>query len=515
MKSKALITLFFIATVTVSSKAQNSTFSPFSRYGIGEMAQPTFAHNAGMGGAHIALRSDSTMPIFVNVGNPASYAFIRLTTLEVGGTYMYSIFKGSNNSSLRKWGTNFSYGALGVPIRRNGGACFGIMPLSYVGYETQNQVSEENVGDVLYKFAGDGGLNKAFIGYGLLPFDRRLVRFRTKHLNLPDSIKSLSHKQYLRREKLSKIVNDFSLGFNVNYVFGSIVNTTRVVYPNSLIYNNTFRERILTLGDFTGNFGAQTATSIDSITDRKGRKRRIDAAIAELGKAGISGTDLVVKSDSIRKYTPLHNRALRQKVKFTFGFFMNLNNDLKASYTSGVYNYILNGSGQEIIRDTAFYNINQKGTVRLPLEQGFGIGFKKGERLNLVADFAFTNWQNFKYLDQVNDLKNNYRLAAGMNFVPEKYNFSRGSFFRRVNYRLGVSYQTGSIFIKNTYISEYAVSAGVGIPVGVGRLSSMVNISGQYGRLGSGDPSLLKQNYWRVNFGFTFCDKWFRKYAID
>lgn len=516
MKNKAHILLVLAAFLILSAKAQNNTFSPYSRYGVGEMVQPTFAHNTGMGGAYIALRPDSLMPVFMNVGNPASYPLIRLTTLEVGGSFIYSKFKGNNNSSLTKWGANFAYGALGFPVRGNGGACFGIMPYTNVGYQTKNTVTEENIGNVDYKFYGDGGLNKAFIGYGIAPFNKRLTHYRSKQRYLPDSLKTLTHKQFLRRDKLNKIINDFSIGFNVNYIFGNITNSTRIVYPNSVTHNNTYRERILTVGDFTGNFGAQTASTIDSVTDRKGRKKRIEDEVKAFKALGtFSETDLKLKQDSLWAVTPLHNRALKERVKFTFGYFMNLNNSLQSSYTTGAYNYIINGSGQEIIRDTVFYQANKAGTIRLPMEQGFGVGFKKGERLNLVADFAITDWQNFKYLNEVTDLKRNYRVAAGMNFVPEKYAAGRGAFPRRINYRLGFSYQTGYIYIKNSYISDYSVSAGIGLPVGIGRLSSMVNVSAQYGIMGSADNTIIKQNYWRINFGFTFCDRWFQKYRED
>ena len=513
MKNKAFILFTLAALLSCLGKAQNNTFSPYSRYGIGEMAQPTFAHNTGMGGANIALKPDSSMPIFLNVGNPASYALIRLTTLEVGGSFIYSQFKGNNNSGLRKWGTNFAYGALGFPIRSNGGACFGVLPYSHVGYETKNTVAEANVGNVDYKFYGDGGLSKAFIGYGIMPFNKRLIRFRSKYFYTPDSLKEITHKQYMSRQKLAKLISDFSIGVNVNYIFGNITNSTRVVYPNSLTYNNTYRERILTMGDFTGNFGAQTGITTDSIKDHKGRAAKIEAELKVLQASGAyTEAQLKFKKDSISAVTPLHRRALKQRVKVTFGYFMNLSNPLKATYTTGIYNYILNGSGQEILRDTVYYKAGKSGTIQLPMEQGFGIGLKKGEKLNIVADFAITNWQNFKYLDEVNAFKNSYRVAAGMNFVPEKYAAGRGSFVRKVNYRFGASYQTGYIYLKNSYISDYSISVGVGLPVGIGRLSSMVNVSAQYGVMGSSDPTLIKQNYWRVNFGFTFCDRWFQKY---
>src|SRR5690606_836015 len=92
-----------------------------------------------------------------------------------------------------------------------------------------------------------------------------------------------------------------------------------------------------------------------------------------------------------------------------------------AKYNNSVLNYDLTSGGQEIVRDTVLYITNHRTKLALPLEQGFGLGFKKGEKINLVADFALTNWQNFKTFNEVNNFKNNYRVSAGVNYVPEKY----------------------------------------------------------------------------------------------
>lgn len=516
MNNKTLIFSYFIFLIPFVGISQNNTFSPYSRYGLGEITQPTFAHNAGMGGAYIALKPDSLMPIFINTGNPAAYALIKITTLEVGGNGLYSKFSNSS-SSITKWSTNFGYGAIGFPILKNGGACFGITPYSHVGYDTQNTLNETGIGNVSYTYNGSGGLNKAFIGYGIMPFSNRLIKFRRDHLYVADSLKKLSPKMYRLASAGSKLLSDFSIGFNANYVFGNIANTTRVIYPNSLVYNNTYRQRDVTVGDFTANFGAQTAIAIDSALDRKGRRGRINTALAalKLKAASYSKETLKAKYDSIYAINPLRKKSLKEKVKFTAGYFMALNNNLQASYNLAIYNYILNSTGNEIVRDTVIYNVNQNGNIQLPLEQGFGLGFKKGERINAVADFAITNWQNYKYLDNVSDLKKNYRVAAGVNFVPEKYAAGNGAFFKRINYRLGVSYQTGFIQLQNTLISDYSVTAGLGLPVGIGRLSSMVNLSVQYGQMGTASNNLIKENYLRFNFGFTFCDRWFQKFKYD
>ena len=471
--------LFFLLFLSFTPKAQNTLFNPYSRYGLGEINSPVLAHNSGMGGACIALKPDSTMPMFINTGNPAAYPLIKLTSLEVGGNFLFSRNK-STSGITRNWGTNFSYATLGFPIRQKGAGVIGIMPFSAVGYNMVAKSDLDQVGTMTYEYSGNGNLNKAFIGYGVMPFDKRLQKYRAKHLYIADSLKTISNKTYKRREFINKMLSDFSIGINVNYLFGSMSNIAKVIYPNSILYNNTLRERNLTLGDFTGNFGAQTAITIDSVRVSKHKRR-----------------------------------ALRERVKFTMGYFMALNNSIKANYTASAYNYILSGTGQEIIRDTAYYLEKNNGSIRLPLEQGFGLGFKKGERLNIVADFAITGWQKFKYLDEINNFKSSYRCAIGFNYVPDKYASGRGSYSRRMNYRFGASYQSGYININNVTVPNYYVSSGIGIPVGIGRLSSMVNISAQYGVLGTLKGNLLQQNYWRINFGFTFSDRWFQKFRYD
>ncbi len=252
-KNKSFSIFVLLLMLCFSVQSQNNIFNPYSRYGLGELNSNTLAHNNGMGGASVALKPDSTMPLFINTGNPSAYPLIKLTTLEVGGSYLYSNFKSSAGKS-KNWGTNFSYATLGFPIRRNGGAAIGIMPYSNIGYDVESKNIENNIGTVTYQYNGSGNLNKAFIGYGIMPFDKRLTRFRSKHQYIADSLKHLSKTAFRFREFGSKILSDFSIGANINYLFGNVSNNTKVIYPNSLLYNNTLRERSFALGDFTGNF---------------------------------------------------------------------------------------------------------------------------------------------------------------------------------------------------------------------------------------------------------------------
>jgi hypothetical protein len=515
LKNKAGHLIILSLLTLLSAKGQNNTFSPYSRYGLGELSQPTFAHNTGMGGAFIAHKADSTTPVFVNPGNPASYALNRITSLEVGGRFIFSHFRGAGTSTANKWSANFAYGSLGFPIRSNGGAAFGIMPFSDVGYETENYKNLSAVGDVLYNYQGSGGLNKAFVGYGIMPFHQRAIRYRRKMMNRPDSL--LPGRGANRLNDFgSKLLSDFSMGFNANYVFGSVQHTARVVFPNSLLYNNTYRENSYTIGAFTGNFGAQIAITFDSIRDPKRRQTMIEGLVTQLSEARAYGPEqLPALRDSISASTPLIRRQLRERVKVCLGYIGNIQNPMTVTYNTAAFNYLLTSAGQEIVRDTVFYNVNQSSKIILPLEQGFGIAIKKGDRLNIVADYAITDWTSFRYLNAPTDLVKNVRVSAGVNYVPEKYASGSGAFWRTVNYRFGAYYQSGFLKAGTSTFSDYYVSAGLGMPVGINRRSAMVHLSLQVGKMGLNQPDYIRQTYLRVNFGFTFCDKWFQKFRYD
>jgi hypothetical protein len=351
-----------------------------------------------------------------------------------------------------------------------------------------------NIGDVTYNYNGEGGFNKLFLGYGTMPFKERVLKFRKKQArNLLDSSFTFSRSRYKTKEFFSELLSDFSIGANANYLFGSIKNYTDVRYPNSLNYYNTIREKTIRINDITGNFGIQTGFTIDSVKT----KNKDNAA------AGST-----------------HKRALKEKVKFTFGYFMALNNTVKAKYDLISYNYFLTNSAGFLAKDTVINIIDEVGKIKLPLEQGFGVGFKKGEKLNVVLDYAVTNWADFKLFDYTNSLKNNSRIAIGANYVPEKFATGKGTYFLRTQYRAGAFYNTGYLDINKTMVSTYGVTAGLSLPVGIRTGTGLINLGVQYGQTGSQSNNLIKENFWRINFGFTFNatyfdDLWFRKFRYD
>lgn len=485
MKTTFLILAFLC--ISTFSHSQILTSSPYSRYGIGELNLQSFATPAGMGGSFIAYHQDTIPPYYINAANPASLAGLRYTVFELGGQAQFTKIS-SSATSINKKNTNFSYGSIGFPIKRFGGVAFGIMPYSTVGYKITSKEEVSNVGEMTYIFNGVGGINKVFLGAGVKPFRRMESKFYNSAF--ADSLYKNRHTAKYKRVKFGKqLLSELSIGATANYLFGSINQTTDVIYPGSITYYNAKRERSIQVTDFTFAGGLQTHFTIDSVK--------------------YHGKDTLKKG---------YKRLLKQKIKIGVGLFVNTPSSINAKQSNIIYNYTLDGFGIERPKDTILNSQDIKGTIKLPLEMGIGFSMKKGEKLTLLMDLATTNWSGFKYFDSPStDYKNSYRVSAGLNYVPNKLAYGSSNYIKRIQYRLGASYSDGYLDLKNTKISNYSVTAGLGLPVGIGRFDdiAVVNISAQYGKMGTVSNNLLQEEYVRLILGFTFNKRWFIKYKYD
>ena len=199
-----------LVSLHVCSFSQILTSSPYSRYGLGELNLQTFAAPSAMGGSFIAYHQDTVAPFFINVANPAGLASMKLSVFELGGQAQFTKIS-SHSSSINKNNSNFSYASVGFPIKRLGGAAFGIMPYSTVGYKITSSQQDANVGSMTYVFNGDGGVNKAFIGVGLKPFKNQISKFQNSAL--ADSLVKYQRTGTYKRKKLVKqVLSELSIG---------------------------------------------------------------------------------------------------------------------------------------------------------------------------------------------------------------------------------------------------------------------------------------------------------------
>jgi len=214
-------------------QGQNSFNSPYSSIGFGDLSFKGFGRNRAMGGITTALRDpsaiDFTNPASLSVRDTLSFIF------DFGGTGKIS-YLSDNSQSNRPWDIYFSHMSFSFPIARRLAFGGGVIPFSQVEYQIGNSVREEDAGynpeigayDYLYR--GEGGLNKAFFGFGI---------------------------------QLSKKI---SVGINTNCIFGSlkkIQSITLLEVQNA--YHPKLEEEHLVSG-FSFNLGTQYQTILGKNT---------------------------------------------------------------------------------------------------------------------------------------------------------------------------------------------------------------------------------------------------------
>ncbi len=452
------------------------TSSPYSRYGIGDLTGKGFAQGFAMGGTNIAMQNDSTAMFFINTGNPASYSNIRLTTADLGININRVQLQNTdakqtiNNASL-------AYLSMALPFKKWWVGSVGLLPYSSVGYKVSDHQDITNVGGVDFLYDGSGGINQFYFGnavkplYGLPDLFLKSNRFE----RLKEEKKFAKTNRILKRKRS---LQSLSLGFNASYLFGGFANSRRDIFPYSI---NAFNTRVVTttqVGDVYFDYGAQYSYTFDSI----------------------------------------RGRELRDKVKLLFGATFATQSNIAAQIDSVSYTYYKNSAGYEVAKDTIQNSQNTKGKLQFPLSFGFGFGFKKGDKWLVAGDFAVQNWSTYAAFNKSQNLNNSMRVSLGIQYVPNSKANGKGTYYKRVNYRMGARYNQTMIELKNTPLIEQAFSFGVGFPVGRNFLLqnfSMVNIGFELGNRGTTTNGLIKEQFFKTTIGFTINDRWFIKPKFD
>lgn len=153
----------FAATYMAAQPKMNS---PYSRYGLGDLAPQAFASQLGIG--HLTIANHD--PYHLNPGNPAAYARLRTTTLETGLWGKYGQYR-SKDASYNAFSGNLAYLSLGFTLKSpinavldrvkspwNFGMGLSLTPYNTVGYNIQATDSTQALGRVNSLFEGSGGL---------------------------------------------------------------------------------------------------------------------------------------------------------------------------------------------------------------------------------------------------------------------------------------------------------------------------------------------------------------------
>ena len=203
-----------ICLLSLSAYAQNGTVSPYSYFGIGDFRSGGTVENQMMGG--LRMYADS---IHVNLRNPGAYSKLRLTTYTAGISHRELRLKDANEQQNLSV-TNLDYLAIGFPIAKNAGIGFGLMPFSSVGYSLNQQTLNAAQDTVTNVFAGEGGLNRAYLSIGFEPI-KDLSLGATINFNfgslLYQRIQSVENVQLGTLDDRESKINGFDFNYALNY----------------------------------------------------------------------------------------------------------------------------------------------------------------------------------------------------------------------------------------------------------------------------------------------------------
>lgn len=406
--------------------ARADVMTPYSMYGYGVMGDRATSLQRQMGSVGYAMRSGRQ----INVMNPASYATADSLTFlfDIGAdiSFLWSEEKGSkgNMTHGRQTGGGLDYITMQFPLGKHFGGSIGMVPLTSVGYAFGSEIAHGAVEN-----SGRGGINMAYLG-------------------------------------LAGEYKGASLGFNVSYNFGNIINDFYATPENS---GQSLTERVMQIRDWDITIGAQ-------YTARLTKENSLTLGVA---------------------YTP--KKTLHGKAWVTT---QELRSESKAD-TIGM--------------------IGLKGNYDTPHCVGAGISFKHVKVSRWIAEFdvTFQQWSKAKYSpipvlpDKIGigqqdgiafagmQFADRLRYAAGFEWVPKL----RGNYAQRMAYRIGGYYCDDYLVINGNRVHEFGLTCGVGLHTPQDK--TMINLGFEWKNRRARPDRLIGENYFNITLGVNFNELWF------
>ncbi|MCM1152200.1 MAG: outer membrane protein transport protein [Muribaculum sp.] len=417
--SKTAVALLMIIAGIMGLQAQNIS-TPYSMYGYGILGDRATSMQRQMGGVGYALSSGRQ----INVMNPASYAAIdSLTFLFDLGADLSFIHSTENGAKANSTGGGLDYITMQFPLSDHFGGSIGLLPYSGVGYAFGNDVTHGTLEN-----QGSGGINMAYLGF-------------------------------------AGRIAGFSLGFNVSYNFGNIVND---VYTNPSNSGRSLFEHVMQVRDWDINIGAQYAQKIT-------KNDKITLGLTYSPKKSMHGNSWA----TIQELT------------------------------------------QESLPDTVG-SLKLGGNYYTPTSIGAGINYThaRSSRLVVELDFLWQEWSKAKYspLTQTGhpdniifsgmNFNNRTRYAVGAEYVPK----IRGSYLQRVAYRIGGFYTDDYLNINGNGVREYGLTCGFGLNTPQDK--TVINIGFEWRHRQAHPQKLIGENYFNITLGVNFNELWFYQRKI-
>ena len=249
--------------MVVCAFAQNSTSSPSSRFGYGELNSNLPNAYRAMGGVGIGMRSNKA----INPAQPASYTACDSMTFmfDIAGSFLYTNY-GDSHGTYNRLNGNLEYMTMQFPLwKRYVAMSLGVNPYSAVGY--QFALSDSINQDYYYTkaYIGEGGFTQVYGGLSVNICDwvalgvNAYYMFgeitQSRSLMFTDaSIDSVSQVDHLRANSLR-----LRYGVQFFHTFGKHSLTLGAVYENKqpfsrMEYNQIESSTSDTISKMSGGF---------------------------------------------------------------------------------------------------------------------------------------------------------------------------------------------------------------------------------------------------------------------
>ncbi|NND14769.1 MAG: hypothetical protein HKN89_00415 [Eudoraea sp.] len=263
-----------LAMIALQLHGQNSTISPYSYFGLGELRAGGTIENQLMG--RLSMYTDS---VHLNFNNPAAYGKLKLTTYTAGVS-LKQVNLESGTESQTASVSALEYLALGFPISPYAGVGLGIMPVSSVGYNLRSESINTNGNNVTNVFTGEGGLNQVHFTLGINPIKNvhlgATVNYSFGNLE-NERIQSVENVQFGTLDRRTQRVKGYDFNYGLTY-------SPKITPKHSLFTSVTVNTQ--------GNLGATNSQRIGSFSQLSGRE--IETIDVDLEAQGLLRTDIKV-----------------------------------------------------------------------------------------------------------------------------------------------------------------------------------------------------------------------------
>ncbi|RYG10496.1 MAG: hypothetical protein EOO07_22070 [Chitinophagaceae bacterium] len=426
-----------LVLTSIFANAQVTIQSPYSKFGVGNIKGPLLPQSRAMGGIATGVYKPGYFNN-INMQNPSTYAGFNRNTaiLDIGMSGGFTELK-SGSQTENSFNAALSHVAMGFNLTPKSGISFGIMPYSDLGYDFKNTAqigtTPANTKTVDYKYVGEGGLTKAYIGYG------------------------------------RQFGDHFRVGANVEYLFGNLTDSRSTEFVNEPGSLNTRIQDKNSIGGVAFSYGAQYDIRLDNKTS------------LVFGYSGSSSSKINSKTSKIVTY------------------------------------YLKDSQGNENSAiDSLLADENASTKMKLPLIHNFGVSIARNNKWVVGADYRMGKWSDLTIGNVNQGLQDTWGASVGGQYTPDITAIN--GYFKRVDYRLGFTYDKTYIQMNNQDIKQMAVSFGLGLPLSSNARGSLykMNVSAELGKRGTVSNGLLQEKFLNLHLGFTINDgSWFHRFKFD